>query len=181
MQLVYKFDINHSDRLCSICRVTNNLYNQALYIVRNELKDNDRWLFYTDLDRIMKNVTNLEGTVNYRLVKSHVAQQTLRVLDKAMKGYVKAVKDWSKNPGRYNGKPELPCYHKRGGMSNAIYTNQFGKRVKRGLFKSAVGKVINADVNGALNIGRKVFGDSFMITDSGRWYRPERINVLKCV
>ncbi|MER8322218.1 hypothetical protein ABS243_18760, partial [Acinetobacter baumannii] len=39
-------------------------------------------------------------------------------------GYVKAVKDWSKNPGKYNGKPELPCYHKRGGMSNAIYTNQ---------------------------------------------------------
>lgn len=38
-----------------------------------------------------------------------------------------------------------------------------------------------AIVNGALNIGRKVFGDSFMITDSGRWYRPERINVLKCV
>ena len=35
---------------------------------------------------------------------------------------------------------------------------------------------VNADVNGALNIGRKVFGDSFMITDSGRW-----INVLKCV
>ena len=97
MQLVYKFDINHSDRLCAICRVTNNLYNQALYIIRNELKDNDRWLFYPDLDRIMKNVTNLEGTINYRLVKSHVAQQTLRVLDKAMKGYVKAVKDWSKN------------------------------------------------------------------------------------
>ena len=41
---------------------------------------------------------------------------------------------------------------------------------------AAVGKVINADVNGALNIGRKVFGDSFVITDSGRW-----INVLKCV
>ena len=76
MQLVYKFDINYYDRLCAICRVTNNLYNQALYIVRNELKDNDRWLFYPDLDRIMKNVTNLEGTINYRLVKSHVAQQT---------------------------------------------------------------------------------------------------------
>lgn len=404
MQLVYKFDTNHYDRLCAICRVTNNLYNQALYIIRNELKDNDRWLFYPGLDRIMKNVTNLEGTVNYRLVKSHVAQQTLRVLDKAMKGYVKAVKDWSKNPGKYNGKPELPCYHKRGGMSNAIYTNQscrihdgyiildrdlkipvpqwekykdrierfkqvriipkrtymtvevvydcvcsdnvgtgmasidlgvnnlvtlvcgcnallfsgkvvksynrwfnktlsmlqsikdrqsidkltnrmrnmydkrerfmndvmhktsrrivdylvshhigtlavgynkgwkqsvnmggvnnqkftfipfarlrsclrykcelagisyieheesytskcdalamedickhdsyLGKRIKRGLFKSAVGKVINADVNGALNIGRKVFGDSFVIADSGRWYRPERINVLKCM
>ena len=31
---------------------------------------------------------------------------------------------------------------------------------------AAIGKVINADVNGALNIGRKVFGDSFVIADS---------------
>jgi putative transposase len=30
-----------------------------------------------------------------------------------------------------------------------------GKRIKRGLFRSASGKVINADVNGALNILRK--------------------------
>lgn len=37
---------------------------------------------------------------------------------------------------------------------------------------AAIGKVIND----ALNIGRKVFGDSFMIADIGRW-----INVLKCV
>ena len=56
------------------------------------------------------------------------------------------------------------------------HDSYLGKRVKRGLFKSAIGKVINADVNGAINIGRKVFGDSFMIADSGCW-----INVLKCM
>ncbi len=31
-----------------------------------------------------------------------------------------------------------------------------GKRVKRGLFRSSIGKTINADVNGAINILRKV-------------------------
>lgn len=30
-----------------------------------------------------------------------------------------------------------------------------GKRVKRGLFKTSKGILINADVNGSLNIGRK--------------------------
>jgi IS605 OrfB family transposase len=35
-----------------------------------------------------------------------------------------------------------------------------GKRVKRGLFKSASGKAYSADLNGALNIMRKVVGDS---------------------
>lgn len=43
-----------------------------------------------------------------------------------------------------------------------------GKRVHRGLFKSSVGKVINADVNGAIGIMRKVIGESLLpkIADS---------------
>lgn len=39
-----------------------------------------------------------------------------------------------------------------------------GKRVKRGLFASTLGILINADVNAALNILRKVIGDSFLQT-----------------
>jgi putative transposase len=37
-----------------------------------------------------------------------------------------------------------------------------GKRVKRGLFRTALGIIINADVNGALNILRKVISDTFL-------------------
>ena len=36
-----------------------------------------------------------------------------------------------------------------------------GKRVKRGLFRAADGRFINADVNGSLNIIRKVAPESF--------------------
>jgi putative transposase len=38
-----------------------------------------------------------------------------------------------------------------------------GNRIKRGLFKSSVGKFINSDVNGSINILRKVIGDDFMV------------------
>ena len=34
-----------------------------------------------------------------------------------------------------------------------------GRRIKRGLFKSAKGKIINADLNGSLNILKKVIGE----------------------
>jgi transposase len=34
-----------------------------------------------------------------------------------------------------------------------------GKRVKRGLFQSSNGMLINADCNGAIGIARKVVGD----------------------
>jgi transposase len=37
-----------------------------------------------------------------------------------------------------------------------------GKRVKRGLFKSSYGQLLNADVNGALGILRKVIGNDFL-------------------
>nr|WP_298656688.1 transposase [uncultured Flavobacterium sp.] len=49
-----------------------------------------------------------------------------------------------------------------------------GKRVHRGLFKSSGGQIINADINGALNILRKVVGDSVVrqIVGMGDWLTP---------
>lgn len=60
---------------------------------------------------------------------------------------------------------------------NATY---LGERTKRGLFQSSVKKILNADVNGAINIGRKVIGDCFAksILDSGNAFLPYRVNIL---
>lgn len=54
-----------------------------------------------------------------------------------------------------------------------------GKRVKRGLFQSSTGVLINADVNGALNILRKVAGNSPVgeIAGSGLVNRPVRVRL----
>ncbi|NET26797.1 transposase [Okeania sp. SIO1I7] len=43
------------------------------------------------------------------------------------------------------------------------HENYVGKRVKRGLFRSATGKVINADINGSLQIIRKKFPGAFTV------------------
>jgi len=50
-----------------------------------------------------------------------------------------------------------------------------GRRVHRGLFKSSIGKYINADINGALNILRKVIGDNFIKTNRGIADTPIRM------
>jgi putative transposase len=54
-----------------------------------------------------------------------------------------------------------------------------GKRVKRGLFKSSTGKLINADCNGSIGIARKVFGNDFVksLLDRGVALTPVRINL----
>ena len=51
------------------------------------------------------------------------------------------------------------------------------RRVKRGLYKSSTGQLINADINGALNILRKVAGDSPIpeIVSRGLVNRPKRL------
>ena len=56
-----------------------------------------------------------------------------------------------------------------------------GKRIYRGLFKSSVGKILNADVNGALGIMRKVFPEKVLelIRDRGVVYTPVILNPIK--
>ena len=60
-----------------------------------------------------------------------------------------------------------------------------GDRIKRGMFKSGIGKVLNADINGALNILRKYliknaineFSVIRKIIDRGLFFRPSRITI----
>ena len=44
------------------------------------------------------------------------------------------------------------------------HSNYQGQRLKRGLFQTSTGKLINADVNGSLNIGRKYLTKTSMYT-----------------
>lgn len=72
----------------------------------------------------------------------------------------------------YLDKDVLPVY-----KAEQPYTGVFsGKRIHRGLYKSADGTTINADVNGAANILRKVSGYSFELPNSGCLAHPLRIS-----
>ena len=112
MRLVYKFNIKQNNKLYELCKISKNLYNQALYIIKHELKENNKWLNYNDLNKILQNTHNLEGTINYRLLKTQVSQQCLKILDKNIQTYIKSIKDYSKNKDKYNGCPKFPKYKK---------------------------------------------------------------------
>ena len=57
------------------------------------------------------------------------------------------------------------------------HSEYLGKRVNRGLFQSAKNQLLNADVNGALNILRKVIGDDFIQPIEGLVFNPIKINI----
>ena len=121
MRLVYKFNVENKE-LYELCKVSKNLYNQALYALKTELRENDRWLSYYDLDKLMQKTLNLEGTVNYRLLKAQVSQQCIKTLSNNITAYVRSLKDYQKHPEKYTGKPRFPKYKKS--VNQLIYPNQ---------------------------------------------------------
>lgn len=143
MNLIYNFYIPQTEGLVKLCKVSNNLYNQALYIFRQTLKNDNKWLWYADMDRIMKATPNLEGETNYRLLKAQVSQQILKVLDKNVKAYCKAIKDFKAHPGKYKAMPQLPSFRKRGSLFNLYYPNQ-ATSIKDGRIRLA--KDLNIDI-----------------------------------
>ena len=122
MRLVYKFHIKENEHLMSLCKVSKNLYNQALYLVKKELKDNNKWVGYSYLNKELQTIKNLDGEINYRLLKAQVSQQCLKTLDKNIKSYIRSIKDYSKNKEKYKGQPKFPKYKRV--VNQLIYTNQ---------------------------------------------------------
>ena len=51
-----------------------------------------------------------------------------------------------------------------------------GERIKRGLYKSGSGRLINADINGSYNIIRKEVGDVVLPADRGFVFNPIKIS-----
>jgi len=69
----------------------------------------------------------------------------------------------------------LPKYEKNNGESHEIKFS--GKRVKRGLYRCKDKSLINADINGSLNIARKVI-DNYVVNRS-LVARPLKVNPLR--
>lgn len=126
MRLVYSFNCSeHMEELLRWCRVSKDLYNQALYTWMQAMHQGEpRFLNYYDLNAISQNTYNLEGTINYRLLKAQVAQQTIKLAVNAIKAYFKVMKDYKRHQDKYTGRPHMPNYLPRNGYFLLTYSNQ---------------------------------------------------------
>ena len=61
---------------------------------------------------------------DYVVLKAQVAQQVIALVFKNFKSYYKALADYYKHPSKYHGRPAMPQYKVKDGLSIAIYTNQ---------------------------------------------------------
>jgi putative transposase len=136
MQLVEQHVIDrHDSRYAAIdsaAFASKNLYNAALYIIRQTFIFEGRYLTYNEMDKRM------QQHEAYGALPAKVAQHVLQQLDKAWQSFFEASKAYQQDPSTFLASPGLPRYkHKTEGRNLLVYTRQAlsKKALKRGIIQ----------------------------------------------
>ncbi len=113
-----QIQIEGTNEISLFCHLSKNLWNEANYVIRQEFINNRKWIRYNVLNG------KLKTSENYKLLNAQSAQQTLKVLDHSWNSFFKSIKEWSKNPEKFLGRPKLPGYKSKDGENILIFTNQ---------------------------------------------------------
>lgn len=150
--------------------IEDHIHKVSRYIV-NHCIDNNIGSLVIGLNKGWKNGINLGKRINQKFVEIPFSKLVEKISCKCKLAGI----GFQTNEESYTSKVDHLAFEKLG--KHDVY---LGKRKKRGLFQSSIGKLINADINGAIGIGRKVFGDSYVsrIIDSGLAFNPVRVNIL---
>ena len=98
--------------------LAKNLYNEANYMIRQNFFETKQVIAYKDMDKIF------QKSENYKKLGSQAGQQTLRLLDKNWKSFLKGIKKYEKLKGAsFLGKPNIPKYKKKDGRSIVMIKN----------------------------------------------------------
>ena len=99
--------------LREMCQYSNNLYNVALYNIRQYFFQEKKFLQYEGNYHVCKE------NENYRLLQAGVSQQILKVADRSFKSFFSLIKK-AKN-GEYRFKDiNIPHYREKGGLFNLV-------------------------------------------------------------
>jgi len=132
-----KLSKENEDDLRTLCHLAKNLYNEALYAVRQHFFNTGKYLNYYDVYK------ELKSSENYRLLNSNLAQQILKEVDGTFHSFFSLLK--MKSEGKYDAKVRIPRYLDKEGFTTLVigfvringnkfvipYSNSFRKEHKR--------------------------------------------------
>ena len=99
--------------LREMCQYSNNLYNVALYNIRQYYFKEKKFLNYEENYHVCKE------NENYGLLQAGVSQQTLKVADRSFKSFFNLIKKAKKGDYRFQD-IKIPHYREKGGLFNLI-------------------------------------------------------------
>jgi putative transposase len=123
MQLVEQHVIDRKDprygAIDAAAFASKNLYNAALYVIRQAYIHEGKYLDYNAMDKIM------QPHEAYKALPAKVSQQALRLLHKNWVSFFEASRAYEEDPSKFTGRPKLPKYkHKTEGRNILIYIKQ---------------------------------------------------------
>lgn len=104
---------------------SKNLYNSALYMMRQLFTRAAVWLSYEELDVVM------QPEAVYRALPAKVAQWVLKQVHTAWKSYFAACAAYRVHPAKFKGHPRLPTYLDKHGRNVLVYTGQAISRAQK--------------------------------------------------
>jgi transposase, IS605 orfB family len=131
MYLTERHIIKNNKELDELCFKVKNLYNKALYFVRQHYFETKGYLDWIKVDRLM--VDSKDG--DYYSLPTKVSKQTLRLLDRNFKSFFALLK--MKQSGNYNKEVRIPKYLDKEGRTIAIFNKEAISRkyLKKGVIK----------------------------------------------
>ena len=142
MYLTVKQQLKHLSKeeylsLRELSHTAKNLYNQAVYNIRQYYFQENKYLNY------QKNNSLLKSSENYKTLNSNMSQQILKEVDGSFKSFFELLK--KKNKGIYNAKVKLPSYLPKNSFTTLVigfvrlnedtlvipYSNSFKKNHKK--------------------------------------------------
>jgi putative transposase len=137
LQLVEQHCIRKSDPRYSVIDEaafkSKNLYNAALYEMRQAFIQQGIYLSYEEMD------TRMQPHEAYKALPAKVSQHVLKQLADVWKAFREAKAAYEEDPSTFTGRPRLPRYkHKTEGRNLLIYTMQAVSRGKRSLQRGII-------------------------------------------
>jgi putative transposase len=137
MRLVEQHVISKRDQRYAIIDAaafqSKNLYNAALYLVRQSYIHEGKYLTYNEVQKRM------QSHEAYKALPAKVSQQVLIQLDHDWDSFFKARDAYALDPPTFLGRPKLPGYkHKTQGRNMLVYTIQAMSRGKNGLQRGII-------------------------------------------
>ncbi len=119
MQLVEQHCIKKHDPRYSVIDEaafkSKNLYNAALYEMRQEFIHHGIYLSYQEMDKRM------QQHEAYKALPAKVSQHVLKQLADAWKAFREAKAAYEEDPSKFTGRPRLPKYkHKTEGVTSSF-------------------------------------------------------------
>jgi putative transposase len=139
MQLTEQHVIDRNDQRYAVIDAaafkSKNLYNAALYLIRQAYIFEGRYIGSYEMDKLM------QEHEAYKALPARVAQKVLDQLDKNWKSFFEARKSYRQDPSKFTGRPKLPKYkHKTEGRNILVYTEQAisKKGLKQGVIQPSM-------------------------------------------